>query len=144
MRAARSLVLAVSLALGCGSPSQPAPPPAAAAKVALDRPHVVVIHAEWCAACHRVAPVVAWLRTEYAGRVTFVDLDVTDDDAARRSASVAEPLGLGPFFAQWRATPGITILGRDGKTVHHFTVEGRPAPYRVALDEAFASFTAPP
>lgn len=104
---------------------------------------VVVIHAAWCAACKHVAPVVAWLHEEYAGRVTFVDLDVTDAAAERRSASVAAPLGLAPFFERSRQTPGITIFGRGQREVHHFTVEGRPGPYRTAMDEAFVTFRAP-
>jgi thiol-disulfide isomerase/thioredoxin len=130
------------LALGCAGRQEPAPRAVAPAPLAQDRPFVVVLHAEWCAACKRVAPVVAWLRTEYVDRVMVVELDITDQDAQQRSALVAEPLGLGPFFAQNKDTPGITILGRDRQTVHHFTVEGRPGPYRSALEEAFASFSA--
>ena len=134
-------LLTSALALACAGRPERAPRAVAAASIAQERPVVVVLHADWCAACKRVVPVIAWLRTEYADRVTFLELDVTDEDAQQRSALLAGPLGLGPFVAQNMGTPGITILGRDRKTIHHFTVESRPGPYRSAIEEAFTSFT---
>ena len=105
-----------------------------------ERPIVVFVHAEWCASCRRAAPAVAWLRDEYAGRVSFLDLDVTDEDAASQSAMKASRLGLGPFFVANQGLTGVTILGKDRRPVRRFGAENRPAPYRSALEEALASF----
>lgn len=105
-----------------------------------DRPLVVVVHAEWCAACRRAAPAIAWLHQEYGDRVTFVDLDVTDDDALAQAAAKASRCGLGLFFKENRGLPGVTILGRDRKEVHHFAAEYRGGPYRSAVEAALLSF----
>jgi thiol-disulfide isomerase/thioredoxin len=142
-QSAALVVVTASLVLGCVRPAEQRPREAGSA-VVQDRPVIVIVHAEWCAACRHVAPVIAWLRSDYGARVTFVDLDVTDAETAARAAEVAERAGLGPFFAANKESPGITILGRDRKPVRHLTVEGRPGPYRVALDEAFATFTPRP
>ncbi len=104
----------VALLGGCGaaaqpSASQPSVPPAT--RVAIDRPVVVVVRAEWCVSCRHAAPAVAWLREQYGDRATFVDLDVTDDATSAQSAEKASRLGLGPFFADNRGLTGVTILG---------------------------------
>lgn len=105
-----------------------------------DRPLVVVIRAEWCAACHHAAPAVAWLREEYGDRADFVDLDVTDQDTSTQSATKASRLGLGRFFEANQGRPGVTILGRNRRTMGRFGAEYRAGPYRAAIEEALATF----
>jgi thiol-disulfide isomerase/thioredoxin len=134
--------LIVSLASACSrpGPSVVAPAVVAAEANADHRPLVIVVHADWCAACRHAAPAVAWLREEYGARVTFIDLDVTDDAAVTQSATKASRLGLGPFFEENRGQPGVTVLGKNRTTVRRFGAEYRAAPYRSAVEQALASF----
>jgi thioredoxin 1 len=41
-----------------------------------ERPVLVDFHAEWCGPCHALAPTLAQIAEESAGRVDFVKLDV--------------------------------------------------------------------
>jgi thiol-disulfide isomerase/thioredoxin len=156
---ARALVIAVLTsagaigAIGCASRTVPSAPasldatPAVARHdeaAAITRPLVVFIHAEWCVACRRVAPAVAWLREEYADRVSFVEFDVTDDRALAQSTADAKRLGLGSLFATNESVTGVTILGKNRTLVHQFRVENRPGPYRSAVDAALATFAPRP
>lgn len=145
-RANTLMLVVLSLASACAHPREPAPlvAVAGAESVAQDRPLVVVVRAEWCASCRHAAPAIAWLREEYGDRVSFLDLDVTDDDAITRSATKASRLGLGPFFEENRGRTGVTILGKGRLTVRRFGAENRPGPYRSAVEEALASFEAKP
>jgi thiol-disulfide isomerase/thioredoxin len=145
---ARTL-LALVLPLACACAPEPraiaqrAPIASSAAAAVVDRPLVVVVRAEWCAACHRAAPAVAWLREEYGDRVRFLELDVTDDEAVSHSKKKASGLGLAAFFEESCGQPGVIVLGKDGRTVHRFAAEYRGAPYQRAVEEALASFTRP-
>lgn len=135
-------LLASSIAFGC-TPSRPPPATAPAVRgggIPGDRPVVIIVRASWCASCLRTAPAVAWLRSEYEGRVSFVDLDLTDDATTTRSALTAERLGLRPFFEDNGGRIGVTILGRDRKAIRRLIGERFARSYRKALDEAFASF----
>ena len=133
----RLVLLATFVAFaGC----TPAGSPSSAAAPVQDRPIVVVVHADWCAACLRVAPAVAWMREEYSHRVSFIDLDVTDEPAMARATREASRQGLGPFFDASGGQPGISILGKDRVLVRRFAVENRPGPYRAALEQALGTF----
>jgi thioredoxin 1 len=51
-------------------------------------PVFVDFWAEWCPPCHRLAPVLAELAVEYAGRLRFVKLNVDDNPATARAYAV--------------------------------------------------------
>lgn len=49
---------------------------------ALMKDHAVLVvdcYADWCAPCKMIAPVIETFSEEYAGRVTFVKLDVDNN-----------------------------------------------------------------
>jgi thiol-disulfide isomerase/thioredoxin len=155
-RALAVALIAASLpALGC-APATTASAPATVATMSpqpqegvlpTDRPVVIVVTATWCASCRATAPAIAWLREEYGDRVTFVDLDLSDDAATSRSAAEADRLGVRWFFESNDARTGVTILGSARRIIRRSMVERRPGPFRQAFAEAFASFsgtTVPP
>lgn len=80
-----------------------------------------------------------WLREEYGERVTFVELDVTNDATIAESATKASRVGLRAYFDQSHA-PGIAILGKDRRPVRRFASEFRGGPYQAAVEEALLSF----
>lgn len=141
--------LMISLCLsvvGC-SPTQTMTPPSQAARgsqqiatgsIRSDQSLVVVVSADWCPTCHRIAPAVASLEQEYSGRVSFLVLDVTDDDAAARSATAADAAGVGAFFRQTRATGVVAVFDRERTWVATLRGEEDPARYRESLTIAMA------
>jgi thiol-disulfide isomerase/thioredoxin len=150
-----SLAAASLIALGCAPANEraaahagispPAPPALMAAESPLptQRPVVIVVTAAWCASCRATAPAIAWLRTEYGDRVSFVDLDLSDDATTARSSVEAVRLGLRAFLEANEGRTGVTILGYERKIIRRSMIERRSGPYRAAFEEAFASFLAP-
>ncbi len=100
-----------------------------AAVLRADLPVVVDFYATWCGPCKRLAPVLAGVATEYAGRLKVVKVDV---DRARRLAE------------QYRVSAVPTLL-----FVRHGRVEaamaGAPAAgeLRARLDRWLADATNP-
>jgi thiol-disulfide isomerase/thioredoxin len=74
------------------------------------KPVVVEIYASWCPACKNVAPTVAQLRRQYAGKANFIVLDVSDKGSTSRSKNVAQQAGLGQFFAQNITQTGLVAI----------------------------------
>jgi thiol-disulfide isomerase/thioredoxin len=75
------------------------------------KPVVVEIYATWCPACKNLAATKTALQQQYAGRVNFVVLDVTDKAAVKASETKAQQLGLSQFFNVYKAKTGtITII----------------------------------
>jgi len=67
------------------------------------RPVVVDFWAEWCAPCHRLAPVVERLAAAYEGRVTVGKVNVDDDPELVRAHDI-------------RSVPSL-LLFREGAVV---------------------------
>jgi len=75
------------------------------------KPVVVDIYASWCPACKNIAPTLSQLKQQYAGKVHFVVLDVSDRSSTARSEAIAEELGLSAFFAANKNRTGsVTIV----------------------------------
>ncbi|MBD2329306.1 thioredoxin family protein [Alkalinema sp. FACHB-956] len=75
------------------------------------KPVVVDIYASWCPACSNIAPTLSQLKKEYAGKVHFVVLDVSDKSKTRQAEAQAKQLGLGQFFNANKSQTGtVTII----------------------------------
>ncbi|MGH7269484.1 MAG: thioredoxin family protein [Polyangiaceae bacterium] len=146
---ARTLVLLclASVAyLACAArplPSQPiAQRTRLASTSAAQLPLVVEVRADWCPTCRRIAPTIAALEREYAGRVAFLVLDVTDDQASARSAAAADGAGVGAFFRDNRATGVVAVFSPQRREVARLAGETDLSRYREPLSEAFATVSA--
>jgi thiol-disulfide isomerase/thioredoxin len=80
------------------------------------RPFVVKVHADWCGTCTALNPTWDELQSHVGGGARLVILDVTDRDAFTKSQAEAERLGLGDFFAEYKARTGtIAVLRGDNR-----------------------------
>jgi thiol-disulfide isomerase/thioredoxin len=104
------------------------------------KPVVVDIYASWCPACKNVAPTLAQLKTAYAGKATFVVLDVSDQATTATAAATAKKLGLEKFLAAHKAQTG-TIAILDPATAQVLTTQRNNADaavYTAPLDAFIA------
>ncbi len=74
------------------------------------KPVVVEIYASWCPACKNVAPTVAQLRKQYAGKANFLVFDVSDQGSTSRSKNAAQQAGLSQFFSQNISQTGLVAI----------------------------------
>lgn len=141
------LILCLTLAACATRPStsQPAAqansnaaasPPATSPK---NLPLVVVVRADWCPTCRRIEPTVTALQREYAGRVSFLVLDVTDDATSARSTVAAEQAGVGAFFRDNNATGIVAVFSRGRSQVAKLAGEADVARYREPLSAALSA-----
>jgi thiol-disulfide isomerase/thioredoxin len=104
------------------------------------KPVVVDIYASWCPACKNVAPALATLKQEYAGKATFVALDVSDKASTTKATETAKKLGLDKFFAENKSETG-TIAILDPATAKALIKEQNNADvatYKKSLDSFIA------
>jgi thiol-disulfide isomerase/thioredoxin len=87
-----------------------APKGTALAKELQGKPVVVDVYASWCPACRNIAPTLSKLRQNYANRVHFVVLDVSDKSKTEASQASAKRLGLAAFFAANRTQTGLVAI----------------------------------
>jgi len=80
------------------------------AKQLQGKPVVVDIYANWCPACRNIAPTLSGLRKQYANRVHFVVLDVSDKAKVEASMATAQKLGLAAFFAANKTQTGLVAI----------------------------------
>lgn len=139
------LILCLTLgACAARNPSQPTAPLTASAgsspsaASAKELPLLVVVRADWCPACRRIEPTVTALEKEYAGRVKFLVLDVTDDATSAQSTALAEQAGVGAFFRENTATGTVAVFSRGRSQVAKLAGETDVARYREPLTAALS------
>ena len=78
--------------------------------------------AEWCGPCRALKPVLEQLKTEYAGKVTFVEYDVDNSPNEAMQYSVTSiPL---------------VIIEKDGALIERFQGLSSKMAYTNAINEA--------
>jgi thiol-disulfide isomerase/thioredoxin len=104
------------------------------------KPVVVDIYASWCPACQNIAPTLSQLKRDYAGKVHFVVLDVSDRSSTSRSEAIAKELGLSAFFAANKTQTGsLTIVDPStGKVLSQHRNNANKATYTKVLDAALS------
>jgi thioredoxin 1 len=53
-----------------------------------EKPVFVKFHAEWCATCRRIAPMIKEIAKEYKDKVLFVKIDVDKDDGIAKKYNI--------------------------------------------------------
>ena len=102
------------------------------------KPVVVRIHADWCSACKATQTTIDDLKQAYAGKISFVQFDVTNAKTAQASQAQAQQLGLAKFYdASKSATSTVAVIDpRDGKIFATFYNDGSLGDYKTAVDSA--------
>jgi len=110
------------------------------AKKLQGKPVVVDIYASWCPACKNIAPTLSQLKQQYAGKVHFVVLDVSDKASTAKSEAIARELGLSDFFAANKTQTGaLTIVDpATGKILAQYRNNPDKAAYSKVLNAALA------
>lgn len=110
------------------------------AKKLQGKPVVVDIYASWCPACKNIAPTLSQLEKEYAGKVHFVVLDVSDKATTAKSEAIAKELGLSDFFAANKTQTGsLTIVDPStGKILSQQRNNPNKSTYTKVLNAALA------
>ena len=89
-----------------------------------NRPVVVNFWATWCGPCRREQPALQRLAQEYEGRVAFIGINHTDDQAAAREyvrqygvtyPSLFDPAGEVAFDFEIPYLPATVIVDADGQ-----------------------------
>jgi thiol-disulfide isomerase/thioredoxin len=104
------------------------------------KPVVIDIYASWCPACQNIAPTVSQLKQQYAGKVHFVVLDVSDRASTAKSEAIAKELGLSQFLANNKTQTGsLTIVNPStGKILSQHRNNANKSAYTKVLDAALA------
>lgn len=84
------------------------------------KPTVVLLHADWCGACKKLAPTIAELKQQYGDRLNFVELDVTNEETTAQAAVKAHELGIDKFFkANQKKSSLVLVIGANKKLLFH-------------------------
>ncbi|NJR15521.1 MAG: thioredoxin family protein [Calothrix sp. CSU_2_0] len=104
------------------------------------KPVLVDVFATWCAGCKNIAPTLSQLKQDYAGKVNFVVLDVTDQAKVKETQAQAEKLGLSKFIeANKSKTSTVAIVDpATGNILTMFKNNPNKADYTKVLDAAIA------
>ena len=107
------------------------------------KPVVVRIHADWCIACKATQATIDDLKQAYAGRIFFVEFDVTNARTAAAAQQQAEWLGLAKFYdASKAATSMVAVIEPlDGKVVAAFYNDNSLGDYTGAVDTTLAALS---
>jgi thiol-disulfide isomerase/thioredoxin len=104
------------------------------------KPVVIDVYASWCPACKNIALTLSQLKQQYAGKVHFVVLDVSDKASTAKSEAKAKELGLSKFFeANKTQTGSLTIVDpKTGKILAQERNNPDKKVYSKVLDKAIA------
>ncbi|OCR00948.1 thioredoxin [Oscillatoriales cyanobacterium USR001] len=110
------------------------------AKELQGKPVVVDIYATWCSKCKNIAPTLSQLKQQYAGKVHFVVLDVSDKSTSTQAEAKAKKLGLSEFFATNKTQTGmLTIIDpATGNILAQHRNNADKSAYTTVLDQAIA------
>jgi thiol-disulfide isomerase/thioredoxin len=105
------------------------------------KPVLVDIYASWCPGCKNIAPTLSQLKQDYAGKVNFVVLDVTDPGKLRASEAMAKELGLANFLRDNKSkTSMVAIIDpATGKILASYKNNANKADYAKILNAAIAA-----
>lgn len=104
------------------------------------KPVIVDIYASWCPACKNIAPTIAQLKEQYAGKVEFVVLDVSDKSTTAAAEATATELGLSKYLAENKAQTGSLAIvdPATGKILAQYRNNPDKTVYTQVLDKALA------
>jgi thiol-disulfide isomerase/thioredoxin len=104
------------------------------------KPVVVDVYASWCAACRNVAPTLARLKQDYAGKVNFVVLDVSNPTTTQQAEAKAKELGLEKFLKMNKSQTGLIAIvdPATGKILAQHRNNASQSAYTSVLDNALA------
>ncbi|MBW4667326.1 MAG: thioredoxin family protein [Cyanomargarita calcarea GSE-NOS-MK-12-04C] len=110
------------------------------AKELQGKPVVVDVFAIWCPGCKNIAPTLSQLKRDYAGKVNFVVLDVTDKAKLKQTEAIAQRFGLGKFLeANKGKTSTVAIVDpATGNILALYQNNSNKADYTKILDAAVA------
>lgn len=101
------------------------------------KPVVIRIHADWCSACKATHATLNNLRQAYAGKINFVEFDVTNAKTEAVAHSKAEKLGLVKFYDYAKAqTSAVAVINpQDNKVYATFYNDGNLNDYKDAINK---------
>lgn len=88
-----------------------------AESAAAKQPMAVLIAADWCMNCKIIKPKLAEAYKDFAGKINFVSLDVTDDKAFFKAKHQAFELGVPQLLNGSFSTGWVALFDRHGKQV---------------------------
>lgn len=102
------------------------------------KPVVVRIHADWCTACKATHATLSEVKKAYAGKIHFVEFNVTNAKTAAAAHAKAEKLGLTKFYDAAKAqTSTVAVINpQDGKIDATFYNDGNLQDYEGAINHA--------
>ncbi|MDE8346758.1 MAG: thioredoxin domain-containing protein [Acidocella sp.] len=101
------------------------------------KPLVVRIHADWCSACKATHATIDDLKQAYAGKINFVQFNVTNAKTAAVAQAKANRLGLAKFYDAAKAqTSTVAVINpQSGKVDATFYNDSNLKDYEVAVDK---------
>lgn len=100
------------------------------------KPTVVIIRADWCGACQKLEPTMMELMKQYAGKINFVMLDVTNDNTTAEASATAKTLGLDNFFEANKKTTSTVAVFAGRKQIFKTAMNYDKADYVAAFNRA--------
>jgi thiol-disulfide isomerase/thioredoxin len=114
---AAALVLSASHEVGA---AVPLPGAAMSSIPALHgKPLVVRVHADWCGECQTSLPDFLAFTKSYRGKITVVDIDVTDGKTAAIARARAERFGFAAYYELTKVAPlTVAFINPNSNTLY--------------------------